>query len=474
MIDAAEPEPTKGDIFESIWSFFSSVKLALVLIIVLAVASLLGALIVQVPGEYARDPATYSLWLERVMRPKYGSWTDVLNALRLFDVYNATWFRLIMAALAFNVIICTLNRLPALWASVFSPRLRMNDAFYAHAPTSIRIQGQGLTIEPWRRVLMRNRYKVQVEKGDGVVYFYGDRNGIAKLGTFATHLSIVVFLAGAVAGSVFGFAIDGVVIPEGQTYELRQNGLALDVRNDNFTVEFYPDGRPKDYRSDLVVIENGKEVAKKTIRVNDPLVYKGVRFHQAFYGAFANVRVTDSSGSRLYSGQIGLNPQGSIYQGWIALPDGMREIAVELTAGREQGANFQIWDAQGAGPVGYVNKGETGTLGDLQITLEDVGQYTGLRIARDPGSILIWIASGLIIVGLAATFYFPRRRLWGRLTESEAIVAGNADRFVNLQQELRLLAEAVKRAVPGVDTGESQIAKAEGPGVGRTVKQKRR
>jgi len=45
---------------------------------------------------------------------------------------------------------------------------------------------------------------------------------------------------------------------------------------------------PKDYKSKLTVLENGKEVLTKTIEVNDPLFYKGIRFYQSSYGTGNN------------------------------------------------------------------------------------------------------------------------------------------------------------------------------------------
>ena len=50
-------------------------------------------------------------------------------------------------------------------------------------------------------------------------------------------------------------------------------------------MDAYPDGSPRQYWSQLTVLENGREVARKKIYVNDPLTYKGVRFFQASYSS---------------------------------------------------------------------------------------------------------------------------------------------------------------------------------------------
>ena len=105
------------------------------------------------------------------------------------------------------------------------------------------------------------------------------------------HLSIVIVLSGAIVGSFFGF--DGFVnIPEGGSanrIQLRNSKdmrpLGFEVRCDDFDVSFYDTGAPKEFRSNLKIIENGKKVFEKDIVVNDPLRYKGINFFQSSYGS---------------------------------------------------------------------------------------------------------------------------------------------------------------------------------------------
>ena len=82
------------------------------------------------------------------------------------------------------------------------------------------------------------------------------------------------------------------------------------MRNNRFWLETYPSGQPKKYASDLSVMENGREVLRKTITVNDPLVYKGVWFYQSGYGqeggATAQVAVSRQDGTSL--GNLSLAP----------------------------------------------------------------------------------------------------------------------------------------------------------------------
>ena len=59
-------------------------------------------------------------------------------------------------------------------------------------------------------------------------------------------------------------------------------GLRLELKS--FTDEYWNDGTPKDYRSEINLLVNDQYVINGTVRVNHPLVYKGMRIHQSFFG----------------------------------------------------------------------------------------------------------------------------------------------------------------------------------------------
>jgi cytochrome c biogenesis protein ResB len=87
---------------------------------------------------------------------------------------------------------------------------------------------------------------------------------------------------------------------------------------------------------------------------------------------------------------------------------------------------------------------------DLRITFENVTAYSGVIVKRDPGASIVWVSFLFLIVGLALTFYFPRRRVWARLAgDGELRLVARADRYVDLRREFgRLLEDLVARRHP--------------------------
>ena len=77
--------------------------------------------------------------------------------------------------------------------------------------------------------------------------------------------------------------------------------------------------------------------------------------------------------------------------------------------------------------------------------LRGFSEFTLLIAKRDPGQGLVWIAFGLLIVGLLITFWMPRRRVWGRLdADGRLALAFRADRYVDVGREFgRLLDDLV-------------------------------
>lgn len=108
-----------------------------------------------------------------------------------------------------------------------------------------------------------------------------------KIGPLITHLSILIILLGSLLSVIWGER-GFLSISEGETKDNflvgeRPQKLDFEVFLKDFTVEWYQPKMVKDFRSTIKIIEAGKEVLTKTIRVNSPFKYKGYTLYQASY-----------------------------------------------------------------------------------------------------------------------------------------------------------------------------------------------
>ena len=100
-------------VLEGLWHFLSSMRFALVLILALAALGVVGALVIQASPGIVADPQAKADWLNEI-RPRFGGWTDIMDTLGLFNIFNSLIFRVLMAALTISLIACSIHRFPGM------------------------------------------------------------------------------------------------------------------------------------------------------------------------------------------------------------------------------------------------------------------------------------------------------------------------------------------------------------------------
>jgi cytochrome c biogenesis protein len=444
-----------------LWRLFTSVNFAVVQIVAVAVLAVFGMTIRQLPGFAFRSAADYATEMNRlrsIYEPVLGVGTvDLLERLQLFRVFNSTPFSIALLVLAISILICTLDRTPRLWQQSATIRVVQPDAYFdPRLPDRVSIAAApGLTAAAVAWALRRRRFSVREEAtADGVTFVYGDRNRWTKLATLISHLGLILFLVAGLVTARFGDE-QGLVVAEGDTLTVQPIGTPglLLVQNLGFDAPGLETGNPSDFTTDLIVFQDGKELAHKTIRVNDPLTAGGYTFHQNGFGPAPDIEIKSTAdGAILWSGPVPLTDSaGGLPYGAMPIPgrgyglemvlrssaDGVGTLVAEPYAviGTLPDGTPAV---QRGFPVAVVN-GETASLPgvDLSISLRGFSQYTLLIAKRDPGAAIVWAAFVALIVGLAITFYLPRRRIWARLRRDGRLdLVGRADRQVDFDREL--------------------------------------
>ena len=535
---ATRPRGLEVDPMRWLWRLLTSVRFALAIIAVLAGAALLGIVIPQLPVEMRGNPAAVSAWLQ-FQEDRFGFLTDPMYRLGLFEVFRSVWFTAALATLVVSVCICTANRLPPVWRNAFQPQTRVPDEYFQHGASAASLGPDGPAGVV--RELQRRRYKVQIKSEGGVTYLFADRFPWAQMATFVSHLALILFLAGGLVTVMTAkefqvFAAEGESgSPVFRTSD--RNHMQLVV--EDAVGVFDASGFPLDFRTSLIVYQDGREAKRGITTVNDPLKYGGFSFHQSAYfpdGVALQVREVatgrlvydevlaltsgaltprvvfrDAGGAVLLDDVIvptdflggaagttvavpgvgrefwvgGLPGSGGAGQaeGWqlvvyeTARPDGARGVLAEgqrqqldglsilfvgmttvpsTTATGLPGADSESVVELTDGPLGplltvgpvqgqalALSEGEPVVLGPYTYSFAGQREFAGITVRRDPGSMFIWVATGLFLVGLALTFYTPRRRLWGKIIGNEAVFRGLGGRASAIDREIN---EAAGRA----------------------------
>jgi cytochrome c biogenesis protein ResB len=92
--------------------------------------------------------------------------------------------------------------------------------------------------------------------------------------------------------------------------------------------------------------------------------------------------------------------------------------------------------------------GESAEISGYRYTFLGQREFAGITVRRDRSDYLVWAGALLIVLGLIATFWVPRRRFWARITPARSWLAGRAPSHARYARELRALAQAAGAKLP--------------------------
>ncbi len=428
-----------GKLGTVLWRLLTSVNFAVLQIIVLALLAVVGMTIRQLPAFAFRSAGDYAAAMAD-LHARYDTAlgvgvVDALERLQLFQVFTSIWFSVGLIVLIVSIVVCTIDRTPRLWRQSAEIRVVQPDPYFDPTlPDRVRI-APGLDGPAVESTLRRHRFRIRREETSSGTYLYGDRHRWIKMATLLTHLGLILFLIGAAVTARFGDEL-GLVVAEGDTLTVQPIGTPglLLVRNNGFSAPgLIETGKASDFVTDLSVYRDGSLLARKSVRVNDPLRAGDYTFHQNGFGPAPLLEIHALDGSILWSGAVPLTDQaGGLPFGTLGVPG--KEIGLQLLLDRTlEGTGTLVllpYVVTGQNPDGTnqvqtgfpltVTRGSTASFDALgfTVTLKDVREYTLLIAKRDPGQAIVWTAFLSLIVGLTMTFYLPRRRVWAGRTSS--------------------------------------------------------
>nr|WP_217346543.1 cytochrome c biogenesis protein ResB [Noviherbaspirillum sp. L7-7A]MBV0880999.1 cytochrome c biogenesis protein ResB [Noviherbaspirillum sp. L7-7A] len=295
----------------------SSMRFAISLLSVLAIASVIGTVMKQ------NEPMTNYV-------NQFGPfWFDVFGKLGLYSVYSAWWFLLILAFLVMSTSLCIIRNAPRMLADMRSWRENVREQSlrnFHHKAEWRGQQGEAQLVQQSAERIAAHGYKVRIVQKDQATLITAKQGAANKWGYIFAHSAIVIICVGGLLDSdlpirfqesMYGktpFMGNGVIseipaqhrlglanptfrgntlIPEGSSSSTaiipRQNGVLLQdlpftIKLERFIIDFYSTGMPKLFASEVQVTDNetGKSFPA-TIKVNQPLIYKGLAVYQSSF-----------------------------------------------------------------------------------------------------------------------------------------------------------------------------------------------
>ena len=321
-----------------VWRTLRSMRTALILLLLLAAASVVGSLIPQIPNSPERV-AAYEL--------DHATWGSVFRASGFFDVFGSWWFALITALLFVSLVACLLPRSRALLRAARQRPIQARelDGFPSYVRTRVPAGPATVTAEA-AKLLRRKRYRVAVQDDVSVA---GEKGSLREIGSLAFHWAFLLLLVAIIIGKGTGY-VGHATIVEGETWTDAELNYDGDLRTGRFfrgafsgtgiTLVDYEDayrdtGIPMDFQSRIRLLNpDGSFAREADVRINHPAVFNGIRIYQYGFGWAAVVRVAEGArvlfDGPVVMGQDPLPDQNPLATPWIGV--------VKLTSLRPQQA----------------------------------------------------------------------------------------------------------------------------------------
>jgi cytochrome c biogenesis protein len=444
------------------WRQLTSMRTALILLLLLALAAIPGSVLPQRPN----DPLAVNDWIER----NPGA-APTLDRLGFFDVFASPWFAAIYILLFISLIGCVLPRVGAHWRSMRAPtppaprrldRLAGARAWTTQDPDVLVRAAEVLRADRWR-----------VTPGDDALA--AEKGFSRETGNLLFHIALVLVLVGVALGALFGWK-GTVIIREGNGFanmltqydSFSPGRLAVPDRlppfsftmsefDATFEREGSQRGAPRSFAATLqYVAEPGAPVAERVISVNSPLRLDGAKVFLVGHGYAPHLRVTDSTGRVVFDDTVVFLPQDGAFTstGVVKAPDGTPQLGLQAlftptaALSQERGPHssfpapddpalfFSAWtgdlgldsgeprnvfslDTEELEQIGLsaLRPGETWQMPGGEGSVEFVGldRWASFTVSRDPGKVLALVASITAIIGLCLSLFVRRRRIWVRV-----------------------------------------------------------
>jgi cytochrome c biogenesis protein len=420
-----------------VYETLASVRTGIFLIIIVGVFSAIGTVILQRPTSEPED-------MQRAYSPETLMWLDRLG---LTDIFHTWWFLTLLCLFCVCLIFVSLDRWPNAWKVYSRPVRFAAPHFRLGLPQTVKlpVTDEAGALSLAERVLSRFGFKPERVTEDGATGLFAEKQRYSVFAVYLVHLSLICIFAGYIVDGIVGYRGD-INVPEGQALgqiSVRDNRgaeskktLPFLIRCDGAGEETYADGSPKKWWSKLAIVEDGKEVAAKTIVVNDPFIYKGIRIYQSSMGQSSTPRTLTfmakpTSGGDAAAVEVPLSGKATLADGeslsilrWIPdyyiqdnevykKSDDANNPAVQLGLTNAQGETKKLW-------ILYSQKNSTkGQEAPYEFSIKSgtFTKYTGLEVSHHPGQFGVWIGVVLMAFGLVIAFYTQHVRIWAAIAD---------------------------------------------------------
>lgn len=476
---------------DKIWNFFSSVKVAVAIIVVTLIASAIGTFLPQ------ESTLPLSVSVKEYYESEYGFVGRLFYALGFHNLYGSWWYMLLIALIGVSLVICSLDRVVPLYKALKKQRVTRHAGFLKRQ----RLFSSGGDIkeldahyELLKERLRKRHYKVLEENGN----LMAEKGRFSRWGPYVNHLGLIIFLIGVMLRFVPGMYVDeSLTIKEGETKAIPGTNKQYYLKNHAFIVETYDPEKDKAFEKTLKergpIVKNYQtnvtlykaespavageqpkleKVKDYQIRVNQPLKFDHYSVYQSGFllneisamtfaladkktgKEFGTFRVDLERPQKKYDLQEGYSVEILSY-----FPDFVMGEDGEPTSKSQKPNNpafvfKMVTPDKPDGEISFVaiqQNLEPDGNNQYQIKFKSVEtvNYSGLTVRKDHTLWILAVGGLIFMIGVIQGSYWNHRRIWIQRVNSEVWISAHTNKnWFSLQKEIARILEGIRLPVP--------------------------
>ena len=405
---------------QKFYRLIADLRFAIFILLLISFFSIIGTVI-----EQDQAIETYKVNYP-LTKPIFGilTWDRILQ-FGLDHVYKTWWFFTLIFLFGLSLISCTfLQQIPSLKIARRCQFFREIQQFNKLKIFTI------LTNFSFSKILYQiKQSQYSIFQQQNIFYCYKGLTG--RIAPILVHFSMILVLIGTIVGSLFGFKAQEIV-PKAENFHI-QNVLAngqfsivpkTSARINDFWITYTKTKTVSQFYSDLSILtKEGKELARRTISVNDPFINKNIYYYQTDWNLLGLRFQTDNHKIIEYPLQNIFTSQNKIWLTWIPNNKNLAKGIILLVDNLE--GYCSIYEATGIF-LGNIELNETVAF-DEAFTLLEIISSTGLQIKSDPGIPLIY--SGFLFLMISTLIsYITYSQIWIVQKKQKLFVGGTTTR----------------------------------------------
>ena len=407
---------------QKVFRLLADLRFSIFILLLISFCSIAGTII-----EQDQSIETYKINYP-LTNPIFGflSWDYILK-FGLDHIYKTWWFLGLIFLFGFSLVLCSfLQQLPSLKIARRCQFFRTTKQFYKLKISTI------LNNFSFNKIISRIKEKqYSIFQQKNILYCY--KGLIGRIAPIIVHFSMILILLGTIFGSLFGFKAQEIV-PKTENFHIQNilnNGPLTIIpktsaRINDFWITYTKKKTISQFYSDISILnQDGREIDRKTIYVNYPLIYKGIYYYQTDWNLIG-LRFQNSRNQIIEYPLINiLNNQDKVWLTWISNNQTLDNGNIVIIDNLE--GYCSIYNEKGQF-IGNLELNEKINL--IQpITLLEIISSTGLQIKTDPGIPMIYSGFFFLMVSTLIS-YITYSQIWIIKKNQKIFIGGNTNRAI--------------------------------------------